>query len=396
MMEPNKAPKLWYAVTIGLSARKLLRGQLSYFSNAGYEVTLATSDDADAAACAESEDVRFQPLPMQRKGAPLDDLLALSRWIRVIRRDRPDIINYATPKAAFLTSIAAAVNRVPRRVYVVWGLRHEGLTGPARAALITIERIICALSTDVVAVSESVAGVMRAEKITTKPIVVVGDGSSNGVDAEAIDADLQLAGRDQVRSSLGLGANELVVAFVGRVNPDKGIATLVGAMEELAAHRNDLHLLVIGSEDDDNIAQRLLDAPFRYTVTGWVDTPWTYLIAADIFCLPTLREGFPNVVLEAAVAGIATVTTTATGAVDSVRDGTTGLLVPPGDVRRLARALRTLADDPALRHKLAMAARTRAIRDFAPQRIWTGIHRVYLESTGTAEPQRASSGEATQ
>ena len=98
--------------------------------------------------------------------------------------------------------------------------------------------------------------------------------------------------------------------------------------------------------------------------------------AMDVLCLPTRREGFPNVVLEAGAAGVPCITTRATGAIDSVVDGTTGVLVDVGDEEGLRRAIDRLARDPALREAMSEAARERVIDEFPPERIWTGMQSV--------------------
>ena len=100
----------------------------------------------------------------------------------------------------------------------------------------------------------------------------------------------------------------------------------------------------------------------------------------DFLCLPTLREGFPNVVLEAGVAGVPTVTTTATGAIDSVIDGETGIIVTAGNARALATGIAKLAQDRTLRIRLGGAARAHIQSHFAQEGVWENLRSFYSTS----------------
>jgi len=97
-----------------------------------------------------------------------------------------------------------------------------------------------------------------------------------------------------------------------------------------------------------------------------------------VLALPTYREGFPNVLLEAAGMKVPVVATRVTGCTDAVHDGVTGMLVPPCDAARLAGALRTYLQDGELRHSHGAAARDRVLREFRPEGIWQAIYEEYM------------------
>jgi glycosyltransferase involved in cell wall biosynthesis len=365
------APTVLYGVTVATSVQTLLRGQLGWLRDQGWDVHVAcTPDDVfDRAAVREG----FTPhaLPMSRSMSPLRDLAALRSWLRLLRTVRPDVTNVSTPKAALLGSAAAWLARVPRRVYVVRGLRLEGASGPGRWLLWLAERLTIALATDVVVVSRSLGSALRAHGLLgRRPALLIGDGSSNGVPAEEVAAHAAEARATGLRASLGLPADRLVVGYVGRLVADKGIDTLLAAA---AASRAQPALLLVGSLDDSGIAASLKAAGLPVVHVRWTDDVWPYYAAMDVLCLPTLREGFPNVVLEAAAAGVPAIVTDATGAVDAVVDGVTGIVARVGDVPALAAAIDRLAAAPEERARLGEAARERAVRDFRPERIWAGI-----------------------
>jgi len=179
-----------------------------------------------------------------------------------------------------------------------------------------------------------------------------------------------------------------VVGFIGRVSRDKGVGTLVQAVSS-SEIRSNVKLLLIGGVEDARLAEDVRVLGQRVTIVEWTDDVWGYLAAIDVLCLPSLREGFPNVVLEAASAGKPSITTRATGAIDSVVDGVTGLLVDVEDDRALTRAINRLAVDSGLVESLGRAAREWAAAEFQPESIWNGMQTI-LKASGPANSDPAS------
>ncbi len=365
-----------YGVTAGTSVQTLLRGQLAWLGAHGWQVHVACAPGDALDAAADREGFTPHPVRMSRSMDPLADLAALVAWLRLLRRLRPEVTNVSTPKAALLGSVAAWVLRVPRRVYVVRGLRLEGASGPARTLLWLAERLTIALSTDVLVVSRSLGHALHTHRLLgRRPARLIGDGSSNGVDAAAVARRTAAGDRSALRERLGLAEDAFVVGYVGRLVADKGIDTLLAGV---AAARTRPALLLVGSLDEPAIAATLETSVVPVAHVPWTDDVWTYYAAMDVLCLPTLREGFPNVVLEAAAAGIPSIATDATGAVDAVVDGVTGITVPVGDADGIAAAIDRLTADPDECVRMGEAARRRAARDFPPERIWAGVSATML------------------
>lgn len=362
------ATRVLYGITTGTSADKLLRGQLAALRRRGWDVVLAATADDRARFAAEREGVPLEEVPMAREISLAADARALVAWVRLLRRRRPDVLNVSTPKAGLLGGVAGALVRVPRRVYVMRGLRLEGAQGVLRAVLWTMERITVLAATDVIVVSASLgAEARRLGLLGRRRTWLVGGGSSNGVPADAVQERAEASRADGLRERLGFAPEDVVVGYVGRLSPDKGVLTLVAALAELDG--SPVKGLFIGSAEGVDPAELGPDAVH----VPWTDGVWSHYAAMDVLCLPTRREGFPNVVLEAAAAGVPAVTTRATGAVDSVVDGRTGLLVDVDDVAGLRAALVRLASDPELRERLGRAARERARDEFQPETVWAGI-----------------------
>lgn len=360
----------------------LLRGQLGWFRERGWEVHLVISPGELPGAVAASEGVQLHPLPMERGTSVLSDLVALWRWTRLLLRLRPDAVNIATPKAGLLGSLAAWATRVPVRVYEMWGLRLEGARTPAQAAVLwAVERLTVLLATDVVCVSDS----LRAEAARRRLFgrkdrpVVLAHGSSNGVDPGRWDPGFAAVDRAAVRTGWGVAPEDLVVGFVGRICFDKGVQDLLEAFASMA--HLPVRLVLVGPVEDDALGERITALGDRVIRLGMTQDLCPVYVGIDLLCLPTRREGLPNVVLEAALAEVPSITTTATGARDSVVDGETGWLVDPGDVAELAAVLRACATDPAVVRSRGIAARKRALSDFRPEGVYSDLEQVYLHGT---------------
>lgn len=374
-------PVIVLGVTVDLSLR-LMAGFPAYLVSRGWEVHVVCSPSAALDALAEVDGVTVHPLPMRRDPAPFADLRSLVAWIRLLRRVRPDVVSTGTPKAGLLGMLAARLTRVPSRVYLLRGLRLETATGLGRRILTLLERLSISSAQVTIAVSRSLAA--RAVELRLgrpERFVVLGDGSSNGVDVEAIERLSQDAGeRSALRAQLGLD-DRPVVGFVGRLTEDKGVAVLGDALRQLRSRGTDVQLLLVGAAESGG-EDPLGAAGATVVRTGFVTDPERYYAAMDLLCLPTFREGFPNVVLEAAAAGIPTVTTDATGAVDSVVDGETGLVVPVRDATALADAIGRLSAEPELRARLGAAARVRARERFARPVVWAAQEEFYRSVLG--------------
>ncbi len=389
---PPRRPRLVYCVTAPSVAVYFLRGQLAHMVAAGWDVTLGCSPGPGLDVVRRREGVDVVEIPTPREISPLADLRSIVRWMSFLRRVRPDVINMSTPKGGLIGALAARLVRVPKRVYVVRGLRFESEVGLRRRVLLLAERLTIACATDVVAVSPSVREQMAAVGLLrAKDAVVIGHGSSNGVDAAGIQERVARLDRVTERQRWGLRPDAFVVAYIGRLRRDKGVPELAEAMRSDGLSH--AYLLTVGSREGADVEADLATLGERWTPVEWLDDVAAALLASDVVCLPTHREGFPNVVLEAASAGRAVVTTDATGARDSVIDGVTGLVVPVADPRDLAAALTRLAVDPALRDRLGAQARERVQRDFAPADVWRGLEEVYRRPPGTVQrPATPSTG----
>jgi glycosyltransferase involved in cell wall biosynthesis len=396
MNENLARPRLVIAVNSAI-ALGFVQGQLQFFQERGFDATVFCPERRkDEWEVERPKGVSIIEVPMERKIAPWRDLQSLLRLWRHMRQLRPTVTNVGTPKAGLLGGFAAWLNRVPCRFYTLHGLRFETTKGLKRRILVYAERLACRFAHRVVCVSHSVreraiaSGVASAERM-----VVLGSGSCNGVDASRFAPTPQIVRRAaQLRLQLGIPLRAPVVLFAGRLTCDKGIPELVQAFSRLVVRFPDLRLLLAGCfEDGDPLpsdTRRYLETHPQVILVGAVPDTAPYYATADVLVLPSHREGLPTVVLEAQAAGVPVVGASATGVVDVVADGQTGLLFPAGNVPALAEAIAKLTTDGALAIKLGLAGQEQVRSKFRQEQVWQALHREYLEVLQRKESRRSS------
>ncbi len=392
----NRQPRVLYVVTSSLSLW-LLRGQARYLRERGFEVRVICAPGPEVDGFARDEGVAVATVPLQREMAPWSDLVAIARLWREIRRFRPDILNVGTPKAGLLGGIAGRLADVPQRIYLLRGLRVETARGTRRLLLYTAERLAVACAHRVVCVSASLRERAIALGIVIAPdVVVLGKGSSNGVlVADFAPTTQRITAAEDLRVELGIPANAPVIGFVGRFTRDKGLLELLEAYARLRERFSALRLLLVGGFEQGDRLPPAAEAQLRSdpqivmasagaptfsspdaTQPGVRDIAPFYH-AMDVVTLPTHREGFPNVALEAAAASKPVVGARATGMFDAVVPDETGLLVPVGDSAALASALARLLDDRALAQRLGDAAHARVLQHFQREQVCSAWLREY-------------------
>jgi lipopolysaccharide/colanic/teichoic acid biosynthesis glycosyltransferase/glycosyltransferase involved in cell wall biosynthesis len=374
MRNRSSLPRLCVVVASDLSVRTFLRPHLVALQEQ-YAVTVVVNTADDTLLERIGVAGTLQRMPIRREISVVRDLQTLAALVRFFRRERFEVVHSMTPKAGLLAMAAAWLTGVPVRLHTFTGQVWATRAGLSRAFLKLMDAAIARCATFTLTDSASQRRLLIAEHVVAVDrIAVLANGSVSGVNGARFRADA--ARRRSVRDREGIGDTDLVLLFVGRLTRDKGVLDLARAFTMLAAERPEVHLILVGPDEQKlrrEIAARCRDCERRVHFIEFTETPEEIVAAADLVCLPSYREGFPNVILEAAAAGIPAVASDICGIVDAVEEGRTGLLHEPRDVAGLLGRLRLLAADPALRRSLGAAARARVEREFQPEALTSAL-----------------------
>ena len=283
-----------------------LKHQIAALGAQGAIVSVVASDEPEMLLLSGLAGVSCVAIDIPRSIAPWRDLRALIQLFLFFKRERIQIAHSTTPKAGLLTALAAFFAGVPVRLHTFTGQPWVTMRGAKRWLARACDRLTGRLNTRCYTDSASQRQFLIAQGIMNdRQLFVIGAGSLAGVDMQRFDrARFTESQRVTLRQSLGIAADAQLLLFMGRITVDKGVRELLQAFEKIKAAGSDAHLVFVGRFDaESGVAgaispgdiERLPDTH----LIGYTESPESYLSIADILCLPSYREGFGTVVIEA-------------------------------------------------------------------------------------------------
>lgn len=381
-MEGNKAQERQFpdtkpAVLTGIRIARIstvpffvlsqLKYQIESISASGAHVIVITSSGPEFSSLEALTGVTCKMIEIPRSISPWRDCLALWQLFQFFRRSRIDIAHSTTPKAGLLTAVAAFLARVPVRLHTFTGQPWVNMKGVMRRFARLSDSLIAMLNTRCYTDSKSQRQFLIEQGvISPERLFVIGAGSLAGVDIERFNpARFTDQERLALKRKSAIPQEAPVLLFVGRITADKGVRELLGAFRELKTAGSTAHLIFVGHFDSEigggvGLARRDIEGIRDVHIAGFTECPEAYMAIADILCLPSYREGFGTVVIEAAAMGVPTVGSDIYGLSDAIVNGETGMLVPPRDSTALAGTLSALLADVSKRRQMGVSARQRA------------------------------------
>lgn len=371
-------PRFCVVVSTPMTAKAFLRDQLKKLSSTYDLHVLANAPDA-----AFLDDIGvgafFTSVPLKRNISPWHDLWALHALRRSLKQIKPQVVHSVTPKAGLLAMVAAWLAGIPCRIHTFTGQVWATKRGVSRWVLMIMDRLIAFFATHVVVDSPSQRDFLLTNKVVSpRKATVLGHGSISGVDLQRFKPDPDA--RAAVRKELGVAEDSVLFLYVGRLNRDKGIPELLEAFALNCAKYAQTRLLLVGPDEEG--MERLISPESGVLRVGYTDQPERYMAAADVFVLPSHREGFGSTVIEAAACGLPAVASRIYGLTDAVVDGETGILHRRGSAEDLASALAIMSGDHDMRRRMGSNARVRARRDFAMELVTRNTMEFYRHALG--------------
>lgn len=315
--------------------------------------------------------VEFVDLAISREARLKADFQAAIALYKVCLKLKPDIVHSIMPKAGALAAVAAYAARVPIRMHTFTGQVWDTKNGLARWAYRLVDKIIVKLNTSCLTDSASQSEHLFKEGISIEgqPLPVLGKGSLVGVDLERFDPNRIKRISKVTRRTLGASEDDFIVSFIARKTRDKGAFDMLEGFLAARGLTSNLKLLFIGPDESRGELDRLrTERPALFDAIierGTVDNHEDYLMISDVLCVPSYREGFGTVVIDAGALAVPAIGSRIKGLVDSIADGESGLLFEKGDTAGMAQLIRKLAGNRKLAADFGLASRSRVEKYFS-------------------------------
>lgn len=329
--------------------------------------------------------VEWVDIDLNRKISPVADFISLIKLIGFLWRYKPNIVHSIMPKAGLLTALAGIVTFVPVRIHTFTGQVWVGKKSGFKWVFYIFDWLINKLNTLCLTDSFSQSKFLFDFGISHhgKPLPVLGGGSLSGVDLSRFNVDQIAYNAAELSAALEISEDNFVFVFIARKTRDKGAFDVIHAFARLLKHYPNCLLLFVGPDESDGELEALLvDEPalFKQVISvGQVDNHEAYLAIADVLCLPSYREGFGTIVIDAAAMGKPTIGSDIVGLVDSIENHKTGLLFPAGDVDALTKAMMSFLESPKQLETMGVAARKRVEKFFSADILYSELKNLYFE-----------------
>lgn len=339
--------KICIITTVSGTLESFVIPTLELFAQSGYDITLV-SNMSDEFLTKYSPKYNCINIPMKR-GIYLIDCIKVPFFLyNLFKKNKYDIIQYATPNAALYSSIGALLARAPKRVYCQWGIRYVGKRGIMRWILKQMEYITCLFSTHIRPASrKNLAFSVEEGLYIREKASVIGDGGTVGVDLKEYNIEKKTEYKSEIRDKYSNLRDKYVYCFVGRFSVDKGCNELLKAFKRLLELRKDIALLIIGNFEEKLAEEHkwILNST-NVVMTGTaVHDVYRYLAASDVLVHPSYREGFSMVIQEAMAMALPVITTDIPGPSEVIENNKSGLLVNVKDVESLFKSMMWILDN---------------------------------------------------
>lgn len=381
MLDRNKLIRI---TTVPQSLRTLLCGQLRFMRENGYDVIGVSSPGEALEDVRNREQINTVAIKMTRTITPLKDVIALFKLILLFRKEKPNIIHTHTPKAGLLGMIAGKFCGVPNRLHTVAGMPLLVATGNRKRLLSLMEKMTYRFATKVYPNSYGLKKIILKDSFTNcRKLKVIGNGSSNGIDTSFFDPrQVNQEKTENLRQHLGIAENSFVYLFVGRLVKDKGINELVEAFKNISRIKPSAHLVLVGSSEKEldplsEQTEREMASNLRIHAVGFQKDVRQYFGMADVLVFPSYREGFPNVVMQAAAMQLNCIVSDINGCNEIIEDDVNGWVVPAKSTSELENKMQWCVENQEISRRMGLIGREKMVSGYERQFIWNEMLKEY-------------------
>lgn len=379
MNKEKNVPKIVRITTVPQSLRGLLRGQLKFMSENGFDVIGVSSPGDALNEVTVNEGVRVKAITMTRKISIFHDLKSLYKLYVFLKREKPELVHTHTPKAGTLGMLAAKLAGVPHRFHTVAGLPLLETKGNRKKLLDLVEKITYSCATQVFPNSFGLKNIIIENKYTkSEKLKVLANGSSNGINTKHFDsANHSEIDRLRLKESLGIDDQDFVFIFVGRLVADKGINELISAFSSICKVKKNVKLLLVGPfENLDPLFPDVLieiDINTNILAVGVQADVRPYFAIAECLVFPSYREGFPNVVMQAGAMGLPSIVTNINGCNEIVSQGENGLIIPVKDSKAIEKSMVFIMAEINLFNQMKLRSRKMIVDRYEQKLVWDAL-----------------------
>jgi len=379
-------PKLIRVTTVPMSLKVLLRGQMRFMREAGFEVIMVSADGIELNDVKEFEGCRHELVNMTRQITPFKDLKAIWRLYRLFKKEKPDIVHSHTPKAGLLAMIAAKLSGVPIRIHTVAGLRFTTTTGLFRWVLVEMEKFTYRFATHVWPNSKTIMEFLRENRLVRQDkLGMIGKGSSNGIDLTRFSqAALDPVKMEAIKKLIGFDPALIYILAVGRIVKDKGTSELLDAFVRLAEEEVRVRLVMVGTLEDDldpisDESRKILTTHQGIINAGWHDEVEYFMHTCTYFVHASYREGFPNVLLQAGAMGCPIICSRIEGNIDIVEENVSGVIFTVRNADDLYKKLKFAIKNHEKMREMADCLKRNIEEHFDQRAVMNEMKNRYLE-----------------
>lgn len=356
--------KLIRITTVPLSLKHLIKGQMRFMSENGFDVTIISADGEEIQDVINNEECKHITIPLTRKITPIQDLKATYSLYKLFKKEKPQIVHTHTPKAGIVGMLASYFAKVPNRLHTVAGLPLLEAIGVKRKILNIVEIITYSCATKVYPNSYGLKEIIKENQFAKEDkLKVIANGSSNGIDTSYFDPELfSIKDNEHLKTKLRIKKTDFVFIFVGRIVSDKGINELVEAFHKICLVKENIKLLLVGPYEDEldplqKKTKLLINNNENIISVGYQNDVRPYFSISNCLVFPSYREGFPNVVMQAGAMRLPSIVSDINGCNEIIENNINGLVIKVKSVDAIYDAMINLTSDKLLFNKFRLNTR---------------------------------------